>query len=374
VPFAVTSTVLGPSQRDLLLAAFCDDDEAVAAWRRWRGTIDWDDHHDYVPPTLLPQLYRNLSERVTDDPVLPRLKGVRRRVWYENRCRIARLEPVFSLMAGIGAEALLLPRATVLTLDPFAAVAKDARLACVLPRERAGTVFRLLPSAGWHPDGFLVPRFGLDGFALARDASRWRNADGDRLELLWQPAGMPALLDDIRQRSRSGLLGSAPVRLADATDIVHRVLLKPPASDPMQRISILLLCLAALQDEPDWQRLRDQTLVYPAAPDWPDYLAEIAPLLARWGAGDGVAVHCRATQDKPESDASGRTFAGRLRGHWSGYRSAWGAAYSPLRAVCNLPGYLMGRWDLPHGGALPVRILRGLRSDWRQTRPQRSGG
>jgi Uncharacterised nucleotidyltransferase len=90
----------------LLRAALCGGEESVAAWRRLRQALDL----DMLEPestVLLPLVHRQLATADPEDPLLPRLQGMRRRTWYVNQLRLDRLVPALQGVQESGADPLV---------------------------------------------------------------------------------------------------------------------------------------------------------------------------------------------------------------------------------------------------------------------------
>ena len=93
---------------DLLLRAItASDAEARAAFAAWRGRIDLDAPLGDETMALLPLLYASLQKRAMEDPFMARLKGVSRRVWYENSRLLERAGGTVAALSGAGIPCLL---------------------------------------------------------------------------------------------------------------------------------------------------------------------------------------------------------------------------------------------------------------------------
>jgi hypothetical protein len=77
------------TQRQLLAVALGTGEEALAAWQAIRPALDLDN----LEPgsfALLPLVYHTLAEAGSDDPLLPRLKGIHRNTWVRNNLLLER--------------------------------------------------------------------------------------------------------------------------------------------------------------------------------------------------------------------------------------------------------------------------------------------
>ena len=372
---------LTPLQADLLRAAFRADEAAITAWRRWRDAVDWDAHLDHDSFRLLPRVYRNLCRQGAGDPLLPRLKGVARQAWYANQHRLRQFQPTLQALAAAGVEPLLLPPTALLLDDATAVLGRQAPLSCAVRAAAVETAIRCLRRVGWHT-AMRLPRWSLGGYVLGANRLAWRDGAGQTLELQWQrdPGDRCGRFpDEVWTRAGAARLVNEPVLALDAADAVHDLCRQPVAGKAFARVVDLLLYVDAAKAPPDWRHVLAHTAQAPVDAAWPgmfDDLRELVPALVPPAAG--TAWSAPAPQPAPMPAAATGTMHERIRAHWSVYRQAWGRDYSVAKAVRHLPGYLLARWQLSAPGALPLRLWRGLRCEWRDARRSRqtasSGG
>jgi hypothetical protein len=195
-----------PAQLLVLHAALDrDDEQARAAWQRWRRGIDFDDV-DHGSTRLLPLVYRRLGPDAFDAEVVGRLKGLYRRSWSRNQLLFKRAAEAIDLLEVAGIETLVIKGASLALLfygDVGVRPMDDVDV--LVPIERTGEAISVLTAAGWSPDkddplawtevhhslGFCGPREGevdLHWFSL------------------WQPAG-----------DRELWTASVPIELAGAS-------------------------------------------------------------------------------------------------------------------------------------------------------------
>lgn len=96
-----------PAQELLLTVALADPPQAAAAWRELRPRLDLD-HLERGSFTLLPLVYRALSEAAVHDSLLPRLKGIYRNTWTKGSLLLERARAASEALAAAGVPALLL--------------------------------------------------------------------------------------------------------------------------------------------------------------------------------------------------------------------------------------------------------------------------
>jgi hypothetical protein len=135
----------------LLHAAVDEPDSAVAAWRRWRDLVDFDDV-DGPEQRLLPLAYLNLGDAIRDDPVFGRAAGLYRLAWTQNQLLFNRVAGALGALGGAGIGTLLLKGAPLSILHYPSPGARPMADVDVLVRpfeaERAMGVLR---AAGWRP-------------------------------------------------------------------------------------------------------------------------------------------------------------------------------------------------------------------------------
>jgi Uncharacterised nucleotidyltransferase len=187
------SEVLGnrPTSAQLLVlhaALDRDDEQARAAWGRWRRGVDFDDV-DHGSTRLLPLVYRRLGPDAFDAEVVGRLKGLYRRSWSRNQLLFKRAAEAIELLGAVGIETLVTKGASLALLfygDVGVRPMDDVDV--LVPIERTGEAISALAAAGWSPDkedpatwaqvhhslGFAGPREGevdLHWFSLWQPAS-----------------------------------------------------------------------------------------------------------------------------------------------------------------------------------------------------------
>jgi hypothetical protein len=208
-----------PDDELLLLAALGDDERSSRAWatlgpRFELDAVQWPQYR------LMPLLGRNLARQAIDAPGVRRMLGVRRRTWSENQLLLRDAEQVLSLLTEAGVSALALKGLALLTAyydDVGLRPMRDIDL-LVDDRPRA---LEVLADAGWSPrvawrrepvhglpmkgpTGIEVDvHAGLSGLALRRHADR-----------SW---------DDFWSASTPTTIGTAPVRLPDAAELLVHV-------------------------------------------------------------------------------------------------------------------------------------------------------
>jgi hypothetical protein len=170
-------------QRFLLRAALLDGPLAVDAWHEWRRRVELDDL-DEASARLLPQLAHNLSVRGVEDPLLSRLRGVRRRVWTQNTERLIETAAIVRMLEEAGVPTMILKGAALATMYyPDRGLRPMTDSDVLVPTRQARFVMALLRDRGWTPwDGHQRrPELTIG----VHHAHEFRHPNGPRLDLHW---------------------------------------------------------------------------------------------------------------------------------------------------------------------------------------------
>src|SRR5262249_30020952 len=93
------SRIAGLTHEPLLRAITASGDEAIAAYRAWRPSVDFAGPIDGETTALLPQLHGALTRLGLEDPLAGIFKGVGRRAWYENQTLLSSVQPALQALA-----------------------------------------------------------------------------------------------------------------------------------------------------------------------------------------------------------------------------------------------------------------------------------
>jgi putative nucleotidyltransferase-like protein len=94
-------------QKLLLQTVVGPADDIAAMWSRLAPLLQFEAMELGSYP-LMPLLYKRLSDRVPDEPLIPKLRGIYRRTLYENHLLLSRLQPTLETLAGSGINAIVL--------------------------------------------------------------------------------------------------------------------------------------------------------------------------------------------------------------------------------------------------------------------------
>ncbi len=246
-------------QQELLLqAALMQGPEALAAWHRWRSSVDFE-KLDPESNRLLPQLYDGLRRQGVSDPVMGRLKGAYRRTWYENQLLLHSMSGLLRSLHEAGIETVLLKGAALVSqyyrdygLRPM----ND--LDILIPVDQASPAVNLVKSLNFTPvwdtrDAAVVlaSRHGWD----------FKDAAGRQVDLHWR-----VFHDSIEpEADREFWTDAVPVRIngipsrtLNAADQLLHVCVHGAtwAEEPAFRwVADAMAILRAVNGELDWERL-----------------------------------------------------------------------------------------------------------------------
>lgn len=179
-------------QRLVLHAALDDRGEALAAWQRWRRSVDFD-AVDHGSARLLPLVYRNLGPDSFDAEVAGRLKGLYRRSWSRNQLLFRRAAEAVVALEKAGIEALVTKGASLAVLSyGDVGVRPMDDVDVLVPIARTEDAIEALSALGWLPDHDDPPAWTQVHHSLG-----FAGPDSGNVDLhwfsLWQPASDAAL-------------------------------------------------------------------------------------------------------------------------------------------------------------------------------------
>jgi hypothetical protein len=328
-----------PNQRLLLAAALLPSVPALAAWRAWRTQVDIEHTHlDSGSYHLLPLAWRNLHALAEDDPLMGRLRGIRRRTWYVNQRLLAAASQATQTLAGAGIEALLLDGAAVMAgYDQAPGVHMlDAVTLLVRPQQAAHSL-RTLTDAGWQPRGVA---WRASDFDLA-SASFLVDAADQRLRVQWHLVSHDRRRgadDSVWANARARMIIGRPTLLPAPVDLALALVGNLPAHAPaavLPRLADLWTVLNHAHDAPNEDLLHDMA----CARRVEGLLAMVRGYLEGLDSGDAPPMS--AEDALCAALARPATRVNRLRLRWLLLRLSEASAGrgGPLRAVLRFPRY-----------------------------------
>ncbi len=244
-----------PSAAQLLVlhAALDRREPALAAWRRWRAAVEFDDV-DHGSARLLPLVYRNLGPEAFDAEVAGRLKGLYRRSWSQNQLNFKRAAAAIGVLEGAGIETLTIKGASLSVLsyrDAGARPMDDAD--ALVPLARAAAAIEALRGAGWRPE-----REDPLAWTQVHHSLGFAGPDGGNLDLhwfaLWQPADDAPLW---RAAVPMELAGAATLAPCPEDQLLLACVHGTPWSPlpPFRWIADALTVIRSEGSELDWERI-----------------------------------------------------------------------------------------------------------------------
>jgi Uncharacterised nucleotidyltransferase len=166
----------------MLRAALGSPEEFAEHWPALRPTLEPDALRDYEAIRLVPVVHRALVASCIDDPLEPRLRGVRRRYWYENQLQRARLADVTAALGEAGITSLVVKGMDLAFRyyeDPGLRPMRDVDV--LVPTAAAGDAVDALVAAGWA----LHRRPLVRGYAASSHGMPLEQPDGNQVDLHW---------------------------------------------------------------------------------------------------------------------------------------------------------------------------------------------
>lgn len=139
--------------RLLLKAALAPGDAAIAAFRAWRARFDLD-AIGYGARRLLPLAHANLRAAGCEDPLMGRIRGIRRFDWAHNQMLLLGAAHALSALKAAGIDTIVLKGAAMI-----AGWYRDAGLRplgdvdILVPTAQARAAVETMALAGWRPEG-----------------------------------------------------------------------------------------------------------------------------------------------------------------------------------------------------------------------------
>ena len=361
-----------PIHERMLQVGLLRDGHAERRWRALRDEIDLDTFWDGRAISFLPLVYRALVDEGSDDPDLPRLRGVHRKTWYDNQLRFRSIAPALHALGAADVDVLAL-KGTAFAIAFYRDLGLRRMLDCdLLVRPgQVGRALQALGPVGWAPEEGLPQSYA--GHSQELDV---RNADGAVIDLHWHiaqwlvPPEDPWNADDpFWDRSVAIEISGAPARALDPTDaVLHSIVhgARHGWRDAPQWVADAVVI--ARSSPVDWHRIADVALARGIALPVLSALRYLAEVFA-------VEIPTSVFQrlDVPTPARARRMFALTGRGHdatraerrllgrgAATYRF-WvteSAPYDRRLALSSFPAWLADHWGVPKVSQLPVAAFR----------------
>jgi hypothetical protein len=183
----------------ILLAALTTGDRALEAFHYWRDQLEW----DKITPNwqrLLPLLHENLTRMDVKDPLLDRIKGVRRFKWAQNLRTIALAKTVYAELSRAGIPALLL-KGTSLIASGYAhrSIRPMDDIDILIPPEQMPAAIETLEKLDIRPR-FIPPASLINRLVPERILSGWpfANSVNQEVDIHWNAMHLDRRLDSDR--------------------------------------------------------------------------------------------------------------------------------------------------------------------------------
>jgi hypothetical protein len=336
------------AEQELLLAiALGDSERALTAWRTLRTRVDLDN----LEPgsfTLLPLVYRTLSQADVKDSRLERLKGIYRSTWAKNHVL---LDGSKAALAGLGDR--------VVVLDGIATAARfygeiPLRPTPMLellagPNDRVAAA-RALEESGWSRS--------------ASGATDWFTATNDLLCSVRSAIAADFPGGEVWSSSeRAGLEGTAVRVLSAADQLLASVVTGARVTSNRTIAWIPDAVLIIRSGRVDWERL---TSVAIANSQTLRLRHALAYLSAHVDVPDAARERLQAAPVSRRERSAYALTANRV-GRLGAFPQTVGEHLgAPDGSVRGLPRFIRERWGLDHGWQLPAaagrrawRVLRG---------------
>lgn len=370
-----------PLQEQLLRAALCDGDEALAAFHCWRQAVDLDAELDHGSFRLLPLLYLNMQRLRLDDALMNRLKGTYRMAWCDNQQRLQHARTLLELLQREGIDTLVIKGvALAAAVYPNVGARPMADLDIVVPPEQARAAIRLVEQHGWRRAAGAV-----DDYVNWRHAMQFHHPKGGELDLHWH-----VLFDCCNDEADRFFWSStqpvdvlgAPTRRLDATAaLLHTVIhgVRWNVEPPLRWIADATMLLRRSAADIEWDRVvefaRSQKLGHRVRLGL-DYLAERYQLPVPEAARERLRRMPRTLIERIEDRTALQDATPLMRSplgaHWYLFtrycRSQW--SRPPLDFVAGFAHYLRISWQARGRVDLVAMMLRAL---LRRARPWQRG-
>jgi hypothetical protein len=244
----------------LLRAALLDAEQAVDAWRDWRRDRDIEEVEATDPGSrsLLPLVWRNLSEQAPGEELPERLRASYQETWAHNQFLASRGGEVIQALRDAGLDAIVLKGAALSVLHYRDWGVRPMEDVDVMVRtHQVSAAADALREAGWNPASS-----DFDRLIPVRHGETFHGSGGGLFDLHWHALRWPAREDDFWEAAVPLEIGGAnALGLAPADQLLHVcVHAATPHPWPQVRwIADAMTILASTNGQLDWDRVVDRT-------------------------------------------------------------------------------------------------------------------
>jgi hypothetical protein len=250
-----------PSQELLLRAALLSGPAAWQAWTEWKSQHDLIEVHlDHGSFRLLPLVYKSLAAHGTDEPLMPRLKGIYRYWWCWNQRVLHRGATVIETLHRAGFRTVVLKGAAASVLFyQDTGVRPMADVDVLVPSRQALEAVECLERFGWRiTSGRVAEEIRY------RHSTQMVNGEGQEFDLHWH-ALRECLRDDLDhglwERSVPVQILHVQTRALGPTDaLLHTIVhgMRWNEEPTIRWIPDAMAILRAAGEDIDWRLLRDE--------------------------------------------------------------------------------------------------------------------
>jgi hypothetical protein len=338
----------------LLRTALAEPGNGDEAWRELGADFDLRTLESGTV-SVLPLVYRRLSQRLPGDPRLPHLKGVLRSTWVRNNLLVEQLAMALDAFQGAGVETLLIGSlAAAVRYYPELGVRPTPALDFLVAPDALALGWRTLGRLGWSASSATPPPGGQPILL--------RNARGEMC-LLRTTAGVELSLDyaALRPAAATVQVGRCTALAPSAEHDLLAAVATGARSKPVRSIQWLVDAAQisqSLTGSRDWESMlalaRDQGQSYRLHQTFA-YLAgvlavSLPPAAARVRDAPAVPVRERVAYRLAGASVGGAgSLPHALAEHLVDTRATPG-----MQALITLPRFLRLRWQVEHGWQLPL--------------------
>ena len=249
-----------PQQETVLQVVAGPPDRAAASFIAWAEALDLEGPFDYGVFRLLPLVFFRMHALGVKHPLMPRLRGIYRKSWYEMEVLTHRFAPVVAALQAGGIDTLLLKGAALQSGYYRNQAVRPMHDLDVLvhPRHRAAAV-AVLEGLGWARDPT-----AKDWDFEYRHSMLFRGADNLQLDLHWhlmREACDAAATEAFWSRARPLAWCGLPALQLGATDmLLHTVIhgVRANQEPPLRWIADAITILGNTDQPVDWPLLLAQ--------------------------------------------------------------------------------------------------------------------
>jgi hypothetical protein len=226
------------------------------AWKGWRALVDFDEV-DGPELRLLPLAHANLRERIHDDPVEGRVRGIVRMTWTRNQLLFRRAAPVVEALGVAGVDTLILKGAPLALLH-YGSVAERpmADVDLLVRPAQAADAMRVLRDKEWAPS-----REPAEAVIRAHHSHDFHDDGPGQIDLHWFSLWQSGDDEPLWQAARTAELGGVATLAPDPADLLLIVCVHGAPREPEPAIRWVADAAALIRGgEIDWGRLEAEAV------------------------------------------------------------------------------------------------------------------